>query len=157
MFWSGFYTLFRAEQNICSPKIVDYKWNGIQINVPSKIIYNKILSDVEQLTIPICVFYNIKIAKILDNKPIYIYVKDINNNDIYEGSLIQFDKSTEVYPLENDEIDLQEFSEMSTSSFFNINLNSYVKLPFKETTFLITVKYGEYFSNDAITTIVIDN
>ena len=128
------------EQNECSPAARLPGWKGILINAPS-------LIDASKSALPICGYYKLKIADIVDSEPLTVHVYEINSERVYTGLLVDIDENPmEPEPGQTDD-DMAQFGNMAVGSYFNHNLLDYVEMPFVTGIYEISVEFAGQKSN----------
>lgn len=131
-------------ENLCSPEEPEADWCGILINGPQKIILNHI--D-EEIFIPICGFYQIETANLLDSKPITLNVMLEGRDEIYSGFSIESSQDLEIPKPQISKLKPEDVKDELSLGYFNPDLLEYVDMPITNGVYKVFVEYGNRKSN----------
>ncbi len=117
---------YSNEQNPCSPENPGITWRGILLNAPKEII----LSPLEDsIVIPICGFYQLDLSKMQQSEALKFVVTIAEPKGSFSGFMIDSDPNHDAPNPDEKPIDPKDLVGMSTSTYFNLNLLTYVKFP----------------------------
>lgn len=138
-------------QNDCSPEISnDSNFVGIAINAPTSVTFNpsKPAADGSFVVIPLCGYYQLDMAKLLEDAVIRLFAMNIETEEVYRGTLVDEEPGSEA-PLPFDEPDLspEDLEGQLLGAYFNPNFAAYVSLPIEQAKYKILVQIGETKSN----------
>jgi hypothetical protein len=138
-------------QNACSPDIsATPDLIGVVINVPNIVEFevNKPASDSAFAAIPVCGYYQLDMADLLESSAIHLFAKDIETEVIYRGVLVDEDAGTDApLPFDEPELEAEDLRGQLLSVYFNPNLAKYIKLPKKSASYKVVVQIGKFKSN----------
>ncbi len=133
------------EESPCSP-ILDEEFSGIEINAPIQIVM------ADDYSFPVCGSYQFSEEffykfKSIENEMVIVVV-DLNTQRSYSSNLLEKDFKPAIFDDEDDLEDEEEFEDVKITSWFNVNLFSYIEeLPRNATTFTVYATIGDIKSN----------
>ncbi|MBL8304468.1 MAG: hypothetical protein JNM26_17085 [Ideonella sp.] len=137
-----------GEPNACSPAAPAEPWRGLVIQAPRQVGFRPGKPvDGEFAAIPVCGFYRLGMASLLDGKPLMLVAVNQKDQSRHEGPMIDVDPGLMRAPPERPPIDPKKLEGMSTAAYFNPNLARYVKLPAVEAVWQVHAEYGGAVSN----------
>ena len=136
------------ESTPCSPKDPGPNWRGILIQAPKQVVISRGQeAKTAYAGIPVCGLYTLDLASLMDGAPMMLILKDQATQAIYTGAVVDKDPSPEEPPPPEKPLDPEALKGLATSSYFNPNIASYVRLPARPATYQVMVKYGGMQSN----------
>ena len=136
------------EQNPCSPKDPGPQWRGILIQAPTQVSFGHGAVAREVFAaIPICGLYTLDLSSLMNGAPMKLIAIDKKTQKIYTGAVVDEDPSPEEPPPTSEPLDPAKLKGLATSSYFNLNLVSYVRLPAHLALYDVMVEYGGMQSN----------
>ena len=138
-------------QNACSPDTSGIEdFIGIAIQAPTEVEFDldQPADDGSFVAIPICGFYQLDMADLLESSVIHLFAKNIETEQIYRGALLDEDPGTEEpLPFDEPELQAEDLRGQLLSAYFNPNLAQYLDLPHEEATYKVLVQVGKFKSN----------
>lgn len=143
------------EPNPCSPQDPGPKWRGILIQAPKRVVFGRGQQAGEAFAaVPICGLYTLNLLNLTDGAPMRLIAVDRNTQKAYGGAVVDADPSPEEPPPDEEPLDPATLKGLATSSYFNLNLVSYVGLPARSAVYDVMVEYGGLQSNKVVIEIV---
>lgn len=145
------------ERSRCSPRDPGPNWRGILLNAPKQVSFRRGQSGDggSFLSVPVCGLYTLALADLINGAPMKIHATDTKTRQIYTGTVVDNDPSPEEPPPFPTTIDPATLTQLATSSYFNVNVTSYVALPAGSAVYDIVIEYGGRRS-DKVTIAVVE-
>lgn len=138
-----------ARANACSPAKPAPRWRGLIIQAPAEIHYKPGQPiDGRFARIPICGFYRLDTANLLDGKPLLLVAVNIQDKSRISGPMIEHDHGR-MAPRPNPPAPLRakDVQGMASGAFFNPDLAVYLDLPAVDAIYAVHAEYGGMLSN----------
>jgi len=138
-------------QNTCSPDMsATPDFIGVLINAPTEVEFEvgKPAKDGAFTAIPLCGFYQLDMADLLESSAIHLFAKNSETEEIYRGIMIDKDASTDApLPFDEPELQAEDVRGQLLSVYFNPNLPNYIDLPAENASYKVVVQIGKFKSN----------
>lgn len=134
--------------NPCSPAEPRLPWLGLVIQAPRQVGFRPGRPvDGHFARIPVCGFYRLELASLLDGKPLTLVAVSLKDQRRHSAAVLDEEPgSVEPHP-DAVPLDPNSLKGMSTASYFNPNLARYVDLPAEEAVYEVHAEYGGKRSN----------
>jgi hypothetical protein len=148
----------RNERTVCSPEDPGpgFDWRGILVRAPSKIVLSSQDSSRSALTIPLCGYFMINLAKAIRNPGFQVLiVTDDATKQTYRGEIIypQTDDLV-VPPPPTPPLRAEDFEHQASGGYLNVNIAAHVELPLRPARYRVKVEWSGYESNEVSIAVV---
>lgn len=141
------------ESNLCSPKDPGPRWRGIQIQAPTRVMFDRRTAREAFVVLPVCGFYTLQLDA-LDSGPMMLIVTDRATRQVYRGAVVDADPN----PIVRNPLAPQRNPAKprgALSSYFNPNVARYVEFPMRSASYEVVVEYGGMRSNSVTVEVIV--
>lgn len=149
---------YKNERHACSPEDPGpgFDWRGILVRAPSKIVLSGQNSSRSALTIPLCGYFMINLAKAIRNPGFQVLiVTDDVTKQTYRSEIIypQTDDLV-VPPPPTRPLRAEDFEHQASGGYLNVNVAAHVELPLRAARYRVKVEWSGYESNEVSIAVV---
>jgi len=143
------------KQSACSPADPGIEWRGLKVRVPSEVALPKKNTPHFALVIPLCGIYRINLAQAIRFPgPLTLIVTDIATGKTYRGPIVDRDPNITIPPPPSPPLNASAFEGVFSSTYFNVDVASYVALPLQPSRYRLKVEWAGYQSNEVTIAVV---
>lgn len=137
------------KQTACSPADPGIDWRGLKVRAPSQIVMPKKATPQIALVIPLCGMYRINLTQAFRHPgPLALIVADIATGKTYHSPILYRDPNPTIPPPPSPPLDAAAFEGIFSSTYFNVDVASYVALPLQPARYRLRVEWAGYQSNE---------
>ena len=137
------------KQTACSPTDPGIDWRGLKVRAPSQVVMPEKGAVLKTLVVPLCGIYRINLAQAVRYPgPLILVVTDVATGKAYVSPVVDRDPNITIPPPPPPPLDASAFEGMFSSTYFNVDVASYVTLPLRPARYSVKVEWAGYQSNE---------
>lgn len=143
------------KQTACSPVDPGIDWRGLKVRAPSQVLIPGKDAPHLSLVIPLCGMYRVNLAQAIRYPgPLTLIATDVATGKTYRGPIVDRDPNIAIPPPPLQPLNAADFEGMFSSTYFNVDMASYVALPLQSARYRLKVEWAGYRSNEVSIAVV---